>query len=39
MTWNELGFFVAGIVWGIIVVKPIYDIACVIWKNAKENVK
>ena len=39
MTLNELAWFAAGVVWGIRVFKPIWDIASAIWKNAKENTK
>ena len=39
MTLNEFSMFVTGVVWGIFIIKPIWDIGCKIYKNAKENAK
>ena len=37
MTLNEFLCFIAGIVWGIMVVHPIFDVVATIWINAKER--
>ena len=39
MTLNEFSMFVAGVIWGIFIIKPLYDIGEKIYKNAKENSK
>jgi hypothetical protein len=36
MTLNEFSMFVAGVIWGIFIIKPIWDIGTKIYKNAKE---
>jgi len=36
MTLNEFAMFVSGVIWGIFIIKPLYDIAAKIYKNAKE---
>jgi hypothetical protein len=37
MTLNEFAMFVAGVFWGIFIIKPIWDIGAKIYKNAKER--
>jgi capsular polysaccharide biosynthesis protein len=39
ITLNEFSMFVAGVIWGIFIIKPLYDIGTKIYKNAKENSK
>ena len=34
MSLNEFAMFVTGVIWGIFIIKPVYDIAQKIWKNA-----
>ena len=36
MTLNEFSMFVAGVIWGIFIIKPLWDIGTKIYKNAKE---
>ena len=36
MTLNEFSMFVAGVIWGIFIIKPIWDLGAKIYKNAKE---
>ena len=36
MTLNEFSMFVAGVIWGIFIIKPLYDLGAKIYKNAKE---
>ena len=36
MTLNEFAMFVAGVVWGIFIIEPIWRIARKIYQNAKE---
>lgn len=36
MTGTEFVYFLAGIVWGVMVVAPIITVIKTIWKNAKE---
>ena len=36
MTFNEFSMFVAGLIWGIFIIKPVWDIGTKIYKNAKE---
>lgn len=36
MTLNEFSMFVAGVIWGIFIIKPVWDIGTKIYKNAKE---
>jgi hypothetical protein len=37
MTLNEFSMFVAGVIWGIFIIKPLWDIGAKIYKNAKDN--
>jgi hypothetical protein len=39
MTLNETAMFLAGVFWGIFIIKPLCDVVAKIYKNAKENVK
>jgi TRAP-type C4-dicarboxylate transport system permease small subunit len=36
MTLIEFSMFVAGVIWGIFIIEPIWRIARTIYKNAKE---
>lgn len=36
MTLNEFSMFIAGVIWGIFIIKPVWDIGTKIYKNAKE---
>jgi hypothetical protein len=36
MTLNEFSMFVAGVIWGIFIIEPIWRIARKIYQNAKE---
>ena len=36
MTLNEFSMFVTGVIWGIFIIKPLWDIVAKIYKNAKE---
>jgi hypothetical protein len=36
ITLNEFSMFVAGVIWGIFIIKPIWDLGSKIYKNAKE---
>lgn len=36
MSLNEFAMFAAGVFWGIFIIKPLYDVASKIYKNAKE---
>lgn len=37
MSLNEFSMFVTGVIWGIFIIKPLWDIVAKIYKNAKEN--
>ena len=37
MTLNEFAMFVTGVIWGIFIIKPVWDIVTKIYKNAKES--
>jgi hypothetical protein len=39
MSLNEFAMFLAGVFWGIFIIKPLWDIVAKIYKNARENVK
>lgn len=39
ITLNEFAMFVTGVFWGIFIIKPIWDVGCKIYKNAKKNSK
>jgi hypothetical protein len=39
MSLNEFAMYIAGVFWGIFIIKPLLDIVAKIYKNAKENVK
>ena len=36
MTLNEFSMFITGVIWGIFIIKPLWDIGAKIYKNAKE---
>lgn len=36
MTLNEFSYLICGIIWGIFIIKPLWDIGSKIYKNAKE---
>ena len=36
ITLNEFSMFVAGVIWGIFIIKPVWEIGTKIYKNAKE---
>lgn len=36
MTLNEFSMFVTGVVWGIFIIKPIWDIGVKIYNEAKK---
>ena len=37
MTLNEFSMFITGVIWGIFIIKHLYDLGVKIYKNAKEN--
>lgn len=37
MSLNEFSMFITGVIWGIFIIKPLYDLGAKIYKNAKEN--
>jgi hypothetical protein len=39
MSLNEFAMFLAGVFWGIFIIKPLGDIVAKIYRNAKENTK
>jgi hypothetical protein len=36
MSLNEFAMFVTGVIWGIFIIKPVWDLGAKIYKNAKE---